>query len=401
MYNFIVFSLARWNVDYGCNVKDICDELAKEHRVLYIDVPLKRKDRWFKKDRDDVQEVESRIASGKQLIELKPNLWHYIDDSVLESVNSIQNNFLFDWLVKINNKRFAKAIKRAATAVGFDSYILLNDNNIYDGLHLKELLRPQQYVYYLRDHLPAMAYWKRHVTRLQPDLIQQVDLVVTNSLFLESYAHRWNNRSYYIGQGCDVNHFLVRPDHSKMEDLSNVARPIVGYIGAVNGERLDIPLIHQLAELMPEFSFVFIGREDKIFSESALHSLPNVFFLGAKDFSELPKYLYSFDVAINPQRRNEITLGNYPRKIDEYLASGKPVVATKTLAMEVFKDFVYLGEDANDYVRLIREAIQQDSEENQTKRKEFAKTHTWPNSVNEFLTRLDDLNCKNDEQRHT
>lgn len=392
MYNFIVFSLARWNVDYGCNVKDICDELAKEHRVLYIDVPLKRKDRWLKKDRDDVKEVESRIASGKQLIELKPNLWHYIDDSVLESVNSLKNNTLFDWLVKINNKRFAKAIKRAAAAVGFDTYILLNDNNIYDGLHLKNLLRPQHYVYYLRDHLPAMAYWKRHVSRLQPDLIRKADLVVTNSLFLESYAHKWNRQSHYIGQGCDVDHFLTRPENSMMEGLmGQIKRPIIGYIGAVNGERLDILLIHQMAVLLPEFSFVFIGREDTKFSESPLHSLPNVFFLGAKDFSELPQYLYSFDVAINPQRLNEITLGNYPRKIDEYLASGKPVVATKTLAMEVFKDFVYLGENADDYVRLIREAVQQDSEENQIKRKEFARTHTWPNSVNEFLTRLDTL----------
>jgi hypothetical protein len=34
---------------------------------------------------------------------------------------------------------------------------------------------------------------------------------------------------------------------------------------------------------------------------------------------------------------NETTKGNYPRKIDEYLAMGKPVVATKTIAMDILK----------------------------------------------------------------
>jgi hypothetical protein len=33
---------------------------------------------------------------------------------------------------------------------------------------------------------------------------------------------------------------------------------------------------------------------------------------------------------------NETTKGNYPRKIDEYLAMGKPV-ATKTIAMDILK----------------------------------------------------------------
>lgn len=42
-----------------------------------------------------------------------------------------------------------------------------------------------------------------------------------------------------------------------------------------------------------------------------------------------------FDVCMNPQLVNEITIGNYPRKVDEYLALGKPVIATKTLTMDL------------------------------------------------------------------
>ena len=37
---------------------------------------------------------------------------------------------------------------------------MVNDNNIYDGFYLKSRLRPFLYVYYLRDMLTAMTYWK-------------------------------------------------------------------------------------------------------------------------------------------------------------------------------------------------------------------------------------------------
>ena len=53
----------------------------------------------------------------------------------------------------------------------------------------------------------------------------------------------------------------------------------------------------------------------------------------------MPAYLQHFDVCINPQEVNDITLGNFPLKILEYLAMGKPVVATAThLMTEVFSE---------------------------------------------------------------
>ena len=58
MNDFVIFSLSRWNIEYGCNIKDISVELSRSHRVLYVDVPLKRKERWFKRSEKFVR-VES------------------------------------------------------------------------------------------------------------------------------------------------------------------------------------------------------------------------------------------------------------------------------------------------------------------------------------------------------
>ena len=78
---------------------------------------------------------------------------------------------------------------------------------------------------------------------------------------------------------------------------------------------------------------------------------------------------------------NELTKGNYPRKIDEYLASGKPTVATYTPTMEVFVDYCYLAESADDYVGLIERALDENTLDKELSRIEFAKTHSWKNSV--------------------
>ena len=94
-------------------------------------------------------------------------------------------------------------------------------------------------------------------------------------------------------------------------------------------------------------------------------------------------------MAINPQAVNEITIGNYPRKVDEYLAAGRPVVATRTLAMAPFADYVYLADNVDDYDRLIRQAIKEDIPAKGNARRQFAAQHTWKNNVDEILKAVD------------
>ncbi|HEY5745979.1 MAG TPA: glycosyltransferase [Chryseolinea sp.] len=389
-YNFVIFSLSPWNINYGANIKDLSYELAKHHRVLYIDTPLKRKDRWLKRDKPFVKEVEERIKSGNLLKQVSENLWHYIPQEILESVNQVKSASLFNLVNGVNNKRFSKSILRAVKQIGFDEFIIINDNEVYNGLTIKELVKPSLYVYYLRDKLSAMKYWKLHVGRVEPSLIQSADVVVANSEYLSDYAAEFNKHSYYVGQGCDVTHFLTRPPQADIDAmLKDIPGPIVGYMGAINAERLDISLIEGIATKMPDYSFVFIGIEDETFKQSALHQLKNVYFLGKKEFSELPAFLYGVDVTINPQAMNEITIGNYPRKVDEYLAAGKPVVATKTHAMNPFREHVYLGESVDDYVTLIPKAIAENNAAKAAARRDFALEHTWKKNTELILEAIE------------
>ena len=110
----------------------------------------------------------------------------------------------------------------------------------------------------------------------------------------------------------------------------------------------------------------------------------NVHFLGNKTPEQLPEYLKAFNVALNPQLLSPVTIGNYPRKIDEYLAMGKITVATKTEAMSVFAEHCYLAENKEEYITLIEKGMAEDSPEKQQARSVFAKDHTWENNVAEI-----------------
>jgi glycosyltransferase involved in cell wall biosynthesis len=108
----------------------------------------------------------------------------------------------------------------------------------------------------------------------------------------------------------------------------------------------------------------------------------------------LPNYLAAFDVAINPQVLNEVTIGNYPRKIDEYLAMGKPTVATETKAMSIFKDHTYLAKTKDEYPGLIEQALRENSEEKAKERIKFAQSHTWENSVQAIYEAINKVHPK-------
>jgi len=223
--------------------------------------------------------------------------------------------------------------------------------------------------------------------QLEPELIRKNNLCFSNSEYLAEYCRKYNSDSYYVGQGCDIDDF-VNVSSDIPEDIASVNKPIIGYVGSLNSERLDLDIIELIATSYPQYSVVLVGPEDDKFKASKLHQLPNVAFLGQKQVSLLPNYIAAFDICINPQLVNEITIGNYPRKIDEYLALGKPTIATTTRTMETFRDFVYLADSPADYIKFIAKALDENSEALKTKRTDFALTHTWEQSVKLMMDQI-------------
>lgn len=381
--DIIVVGIQAWDIEIGSNCKNIALEFSKNNRVLYVNPPMVRSVMRNQKDKETIQK-RIRIKNGEEdsLVEISPNLWNLYPKTLVESINWVQVHSIFKMLNKKNTRGFSKDIKKAVSRLNFKDFILFNDSSMFLGLHLKELLKPKVYAYYMRDYLVKVPYWQKHGERMEPQVIKKADVILTNSEFFEDFCKQYNPHSYMVGQGCDVSHFSDKDDNIKIPDeFNNIPSPIFGYVGSLTSLRLDIKLLEFIAEQKQDWSIVLVGPEDEDFKNSNLHNFKNVYFLGRKDASELPNYVKGFDVTTNPQLKNNLTIGNYPRKIDEYLAMGKPIIATKTKAMEMFKDHVYLADTKEDYVALMDKAMQENTENRIEKRIEFAKSHTWENNV--------------------
>ncbi|MBS1553280.1 MAG: glycosyltransferase [Bacteroidetes bacterium] len=374
MIHFVIIAPQQWDFEVGSNARNIALEIAKRFKVIYINPPTDIKTLISKRQ---------RTSSNTGYTRVNDSLFVYTPSFTALSINWIKNQSIYDLLNWFNNYRMSRAIRKATKELGWSEIVVLNDNYIFNGFYLKEMLRPKAYIYYLRDFLTIQPYFKKHGARLEPQLIRKVDAVAANSTYLANYARSQNAKSFYVGQGCEIEMF--DPTNIKIlpNDLKELPKPVIGYVGFLTAMRLDIGLLLALAK-GGKWSLVLVGPEDEEFKSSALHQMENVFFLGRKAPDELPSYIAGFDVCINPQLINPLTIGNYPRKIDEYLAMGKPTVATATQAMDIFERYTYLANSHEQFVQQVRVALNDTDVVAAKTRIEFARSHTWENSVKEI-----------------
>lgn len=390
--DIVIVGQQPWDVEIGSNCKNIAIEFSKHNRVLYVNAPLDRIS-LIKGDFSDKKMIKRKNVIDKKetgLIKLSETMWNLYPDIIIESINWIVIHSLFRLFNLMNNKRFAKSIRKAIEELEFENFILFNDNDMFRSFHLKELLKPSISVYYSRDFMTFTGYWKRHGESLEPKLIAKSDICVANSTYLAEYCRKFNPNSYYVGQGCELEVFLNYSSKKIPADILRITGIKIGYVGALNSVRLNKEIFLAIAKHRTDWSLILVGPEDDNFKKSDLHQYGNIYFLGAKDPSLLPNYIDSFDVCLNPQQINQLTIGNYPRKIDEYLAMGKPVVATNTPFMDaVFSKFTYLADTEADFIKLIEKAISEQSEIKINERKKFASSHSWENSVAAIYTAVE------------
>ena len=394
--DIVIIGIQPWDIEIGSNCKNIAREFAKENRVLYVNPPMDRITKMKQKHKAKIQK-RIRIAKGLEtdLVKIDDNLWNLYPKDGIESINWISSHRIFKILNKRNARILSKNITSGMERLGFSDVILFNDSSMFLGLHLKDLLQPQMYIYYMRDYLVKVPYWKKHGEQLEPKLIEQADMVLNNSTLYAEYGAQFNENSIMVGQGCDIDMFTDTDNSIRIPEVfQSIPSPVIGYVGSLTTLRLDIEILQYVATQRPDWSIVLVGPEDEAFKTSALHQLSNVHFLGSKDSSTLPAYIKGFDVCMNPQLVNDITIGNYPRKIDEYLAMGKPVVATSTKAMQMFNQHVYLGHTKEDYVALIEKALSEHSAVKSKQRMAFAQMHTWENNVKNIYKAILTLNQK-------
>lgn len=398
MADFIITSLQSWDIEIGSTIKNTALEISKQHRILYINPPMDIASRLRiavgKGKLSPISRRQIEVIQGKSspIRLIKPNLWVVDCPFTIYSVGQLPT-WLFNNLSRKNCKKIGNWIVKQAAILGFNDYVHLIDTDLFRSLHLKEYIKPKISIYYRRDYVIGFPYWRKHGPHCEETLVRKSDIILANSSYFAEQLRSWNTNTYVLNTGVDLELYDASKERAKPTDLKNIPSPIIGYTGAIIESRLDSALLYEVIRKSPEYNFVLVGPEDEHFKNHPLHKLKNVYFTGRKEVKELPDYIQYFDACINPQILNNITDGNYPLKIDEYLALGKPIVATSTHTMrDVFAEHTHLVVTPNEWVAALKIATNETfDKELEQKRISFAQTHSWGHSVKTIFKAIKDF----------
>lgn len=215
------------------------------------------------------------------------------------------------------------------------------------------------------------------IKQLSEQIKERADIIYYSGrkLFAEAVEHR--DKSHLLEQAVDFEHFASTTERSfgAPDDIGNIKKPILGYFGAIESWLVDQDLIKYVSERRPHWNWVFIGNKAR---ELEIESLPNVKFLGPKNYFDLPAYAAQFDVCVLPWvTHNEWVNYGSAIKVREYLATGKPVVITPLYEYEHMDGLVRIARSYDHFIALIEESLTDDSQEKKQARQAAVRDSTW------------------------
>ena len=185
----------------------------------------------------------------------------------------------------------------------------------------------------------------------------------------------------YLPNAVEFDHFanwdVSSPAHPALQRFLADGRPIAGYYGAI-ARWMDYDLLTEVARRRRDWSFLLIGPAyDQSAKNRPLFSLPNVEWVAAQPYQDLPRWLQSFDVAMIPFLVNEITISTSPLKLFEFLAGGKPVVCSEMPEVVAFSE-VHSYRDADGMSRALDLALEDSrNPEMRNRLRQRGEEHSW------------------------
>lgn len=360
---------------WGRSTRYVMSRLAQRNRVLYVGPPLTL--------REAATDLLSRKNRPPILEQVGPKLLVYREPRLFAAANTRragarQLNEAMSWL------RLAHA-RWLARRCGFRAPILW----IYDpmmapaagafGEKLVVYHVLDNYVEFFDSSAPAM---RAAMARSESRMLRRADIVFAVSEALHKRCLRVNPNSFLVPNGVDYDLFL-RPSAGTPSDMAGIPSPVIGHIGAIQGD-LDFSLLQQMSSERPAWSLVFVGPDGLGVERRAFEALlsrPNVYYLGCKQAGEVPAYLRCCDVCIMPYQAKSATVPDSDSvKLYEYLASGRPVVSVDVPAVRRFLPLVRIAHDPAGFIRHVEDSLTEDTRWSEFRR-EAAREHSWERRV--------------------
>jgi glycosyltransferase involved in cell wall biosynthesis len=385
-YNIICLSNQLWAYPLWTNKKHVMTRLAEQgHNILFVDPPINT-GRLF------ARQLIQKKWPLKRLVSKKHQDKHV---TVLSPLNYIPSP---DRMASSHVKLIKKAMEDK-----FDpklhTLLWIYHVEIEGIKHYVEELNYDLLIYDCVDNYVGFPKYdtpekKDAIIKQEKYLAEKADVIFATAPGLVEKLKKYNQHVSFTPNVGDYDKFIKVTDYknSLPEDISHITRPRIGFTGAVDEYKFDRELVKKVAQDYPNYNFVIIGpmalkdREASI-KELGFEEMHNVYFLGTKDYLEMPKYMAGFDVFIIPYQLNDYTVGGcFPVKFHEGLAAGLPVVVTNLPAYAPFADVCYVSKSYNEFSQNIRRAIEEDNDTKIKDRQRVAKENSWDGKVDKLLS---------------
>lgn len=385
-YDVVFFTLFRTDNPYSSISLSMAKELAKTHRVFYVQHPYSLKDiagGLLSRDKP----LRARLAhllTGRvryeRLDAIPDNFTAVLPPPVLP-VNWLPQGGIYNLLQKFNNGIVLRAIRKVLRDFNVTNYLFINCYDPFFAGVLPKDMKPALCIYHCIDDMTQVPYTARHGANLENRAIRDADVTLVTSDNLKRLKTLYSDRIVPFYNAAEVSLFqkALSEKYPRPAELKGRSGKVIGFIGNLDALRIDYSLLKKTALAYPDKTLLLVGPVNSPEPQAiGLDKLPNVVFTGSRQLEALPPLLQHIDCALIPFHCNTLTRSIYPLKINEYLAAGKPVVSTAfSDDIRGFSDVIRLAGHPEDFIRHIGEALTENDPVLVQRRVETALSNTW------------------------
>ncbi|AZZ36222.1 glycosyl transferase [Bdellovibrio sp. qaytius] len=337
--DLIAFSQTRWGFIYQ-RTQQLLSRYAKHRRVFFIEEPIFTDTIQISYRKvfveNGVEVIKPVLPNGLSVSEVSESMRRVVDD-LIEDEFIINFSTWYDYASAMDYSRHLSPI-----------------STIYDCVQETNPEKPSELSIY------------------EIELLEKADLVFAANERIYSHRKNQHHNIHNYPNSIDLSHFRQARRVSEPLDQRKITGPKLGFCGEITNQ-INFDLLTDMADYRPSWNFILVGPMVGCTYNDLPHR-PNIYYFGRKDYKYLPHYFAGWDVTIAPYKLDKCT--NTTTQMYEYLATGRPVVATpQELLLEKYEPLglVKTASSATCFLAACEEAMQskQDSE--------------WLKKVDEYL----------------
>jgi len=348
-------------------------------------------------------EILWRKHEKKEIIskrEVFKNVHKVIDEGGITIIRpSIIKLPILDYLSLIYTHR--KEIKRQIKEFKPDIIVglgILNANIAIRAAKKRDI----PFIYYLIDELHRLVpqkYLQKLAMYIESKNMKNADRVISINEGLREYTIQMGadrKKTEVIRAGVELKGFnpidrkAIREKYGIKDE--DIVLFFMGWLYDFSGLKEVALELARASENYPNIKLLILGKGalwntlQDIKREYGLEK--RIIIVGWRPYEEVPKYLAASDICLLPAHKNDIMKNIVPIKMYEYMAAGKPVIATNLPG--IVKEFgsdngvIYINKSEDTLKKAIELIENGRIQEEGKKGRKFVEKYTWDNITDEF-----------------